>query len=96
VALEVCPSSNVAMGVAADPGAVPLRTLRAAGVPVALGADDPLLFGARLAEQYRIARDWHGCTDPDLAALARDSVEASLAPEDVKDRLRAGIVAWLD
>jgi adenosine deaminase len=55
-----------------------------------------LLFGARLAEQYRIARDWHGCTDPDLAALARDSVEASLAPEDVKDRLRAGIVAWLD
>jgi len=95
VTLEVCPSSNVAMGVAADPAAVPLRTLRAAGVPVALGADDPLLFGARLVEQYRIARKWHECTDADLAALARDSVEASLAPEDVKARLRAGIVAWL-
>jgi adenosine deaminase len=95
VALEVCPSSNVAMGVATDPAAVPLRALRAAGIPVALGADDPLLFGARLLEQYRIARDLHGCTDADLAALARDSVEASLAPDHVKARLRAGIAAWL-
>jgi adenosine deaminase len=95
VALEVCPSSNVAMGVAADPAAVPLRTLRAAGVPVALGADDPLLFGARLVEQYRIAREAHGCSDAELAALARDSVEASLAPESVKARLRAGIADWL-
>ncbi|HEX3611578.1 MAG TPA: adenosine deaminase [Sporichthyaceae bacterium] len=95
VALEVCPSSNVAMGVAADERAVPLTKLREAGVPIALGADDPLLFGARLVEQYRIAREAHGCTDSDLAGLARDSVEASLAPEDVKARLRAGITAWL-
>jgi adenosine deaminase len=95
VTLEVCPSSNVALGVARDPRAVPLDVLRRAGVPVALGADDPLLFGARLVAQYEIAREAHGCSDVDLAGLARDSVEASLAPEDIKARLRAGIVAWL-
>jgi adenosine deaminase len=95
VTLEVCPSSNVALGVAKDAAAVPLTELLRAGVPVALGADDPLLFGARLVAQYEIARTVHGCTDEQLAALARDSVEASLAPEDVKARLRAGIVAWL-
>ncbi|MGQ0632600.1 MAG: adenosine deaminase [Sporichthyaceae bacterium] len=95
VTLEVCPASNVALGVAADAGAVPLRELRAAGVPIALGADDPLIFRSRLVDQYAIARDVHGCSDRDLAALARDSVEGSLAPDDVKTRLRAGIVAWL-
>lgn len=96
VTLEVCPTSNVALGVAADPAAVPLRALRAAGVPVALGADDPLLFASRLVPQYRMAREVHGFSDVDLAAFARDSIEASLAPEPVKVRLRAGVVAWLD
>jgi adenosine deaminase len=95
VTLEVCPTSNVALGVAKDPAAVPLDVLMRAGVPVALGADDPLLFGARLVAQYEIARVVHGCTDEQVAALARDSVEASLAPEDTKVRLRAGIVRWL-
>jgi len=95
VTLEVCPASNVALGVAPNAAAVPLTVLRRAGVQVALGADDPLLFGARLVAQYEIARTVHGCSDIDLAELARASVEASLAPEDVKARLRAGIADWL-
>jgi adenosine deaminase len=96
VPLEVCPTSNIALGVADSARDVPLRELRAAGVPIALGADDPLLFGSRLVPQYRLARDVHGFTDAELAALARDSIEASLAPEDVKAKLRAGVVAWLE
>src|SRR5499427_639427 len=66
ITCEVCPSSNVALGVAASPEQVPLRRLAEAGVPVALGADDPLLFGTRLAAQYEIARHAHGFTDAEL------------------------------
>jgi adenosine deaminase len=95
VTLEVCPASNVALGVAADAAAVPVRTLLTADVPIALGADDPLLFGSRLVDQYVIAREVHGLSDAELADLARHSVEGSLAPEDVKYRLRARIAAWL-
>ena len=51
--LEVCPSSNVALGVAATQADVPLARLYQAGVSIALGADDPLLFGPRLTAQYR-------------------------------------------
>jgi adenosine deaminase len=94
VTLEVCPSSNVALGIAADPAAVPLRTLFEAGVPVALGADDPLLFGRRLTRQYEIARDVHGFTSSELADLARMSVLGSAAPAEVSTRLLAGIDAW--
>jgi adenosine deaminase len=95
VTLEVCPSSNVALGVAPDPAAVPLRLLFEAGVPVALGADDPLLFGRRLVRQYEIARDSHGFTPSELADLARMSVLSSAAPAPVRTRLLAGIDAWL-
>jgi adenosine deaminase len=95
VTCEVCPSSNVALGIAAGPARVPLRPLFDAGVPVALGADDPLLFGPRLVAQYEIARHAHHFTDAELADLARASVLGSAAPEPLRARLLAGIDAWL-
>jgi adenosine deaminase len=95
VTCEVCPSSNVALGIAAGPSQVPLRALFEADVPVALGADDPLLFGPRLTAQYEIARHGHGFTDAELADLARTSVLSSVAPEPLRARLLTGIDGWL-
>jgi adenosine deaminase len=95
VTCEVCPSSNLALGVAAAPSQVPLRQLFEAGVPVALGADDPLLFGPRLTAQYQTARHAHGFSDAELADLARTSVLSSVAPEPLRARLLAGIDGWL-
>lgn len=95
VTCEVCPASNVALGVYEKPEDVPLRTLFEAGVPLALGADDPLLFGSRLAAQYEIARRYHGFSDAELAEVARQSVRGSAAPEDVKTKLLSGVDDWL-
>jgi adenosine deaminase len=95
VTLEVCPASNVALGVAAAAADVPLRPLLESGVPIALGADDPLLFGSRLTAQYEMARRVHGLDDPALAELARMSVRGSVAPPEVARRLLAGIDDWL-
>jgi adenosine deaminase len=95
VALEVCPVSNVALGVYSDLTSVPLPTLLTAGATVALGADDPLLFGSRLAGQYATMRAAHELTDAQLAELARMSVRASRAPDDLRARVLADIDAWL-
>ncbi len=95
VALEVCPVSNVALGVYSDLTSVPLPTLLTAGATVALGADDPLLFGSRLAGQYATMRAAHELTDAQLAELARMSVRASRAPDDLRAQVLADIDAWL-
>ena len=95
VTLEVCPTSNVALGVAATAHDVPLPELLQAGIPVALGADDPLLFGPRLAAQYELARHAHRMSDEDLARLARMSVLGSAAPASAQKQLLAGIDEWL-
>jgi len=95
VLLEVCPASNVALGVAGAIEAVPVRQLQAAGVPVALGADDPLLFRSGLVEQYAAVRDQQGLADEALADLAGDAVRGSAAPPEVRARLLEGIAAWL-
>jgi adenosine deaminase len=95
VALEVCPASNVALGVYPTLAEVPLRTLVESGATIALGADDPLLFGPRLAAQYQAARDVHDLDDAALASLARGSIRASTAPDETKKLLDAGIDDWL-
>ena len=93
--LEVCPTSNVALGVAVTAHDVPLLPLLEAGIPIALGADDPLLFGPRLAAQYELARQVHGLPDEELAGLARMSVLGSAAPSSVQKNLLTGVDAWL-
>lgn len=95
ITCEVCPLSNVGLGVAERPEDVPLRRLFEAGVPIALGADDPLLFGARLLPQYELARDVYGFADAELAELARQSIRSSTAPDAVKKELLGEIDAWL-
>ncbi len=72
VPLEVCPVSNVALGVYSDLTSVPLPQLLDAGATVALGADDPLLFGSRLAGQYATMRAAHDLTDADARRAGPD------------------------
>jgi adenosine deaminase len=94
IALELCPVSNVALGVYSDLTSVPLPQLIAAGATVALGADDPLLFGSRLNAQYATMRAAHELTDAQLADLARSSVRASRADDATKTELLADIDDW--
>ena len=96
VALEVCPGSNVSLGVYDALDEVPLRHLVESGARVALGADDPLIFGSRLADQYATARDVHGFSDAGLAALARSSLAASRAPLDIRAAAERDIASWLE
>lgn len=95
VVCEVCPASNVALAVLPSLAAVPVVALRRAGVPVALGADDPLLFRSGLLAQYQAARAAMGLSDEALADLAGCSVRGSAAPSDVQRRLLDGIAGWL-
>jgi adenosine deaminase len=95
VPLEVCPTSNVALGVYSDLTSVPLPTLLEAGATVALGADDPLLFGSRLASQYATMRAAHGLSDDVLAELARMSLRASCAPDELRKAALADVDTWL-
>jgi adenosine deaminase len=92
VALEVCPASNAALGVVPSVEAVPVQRLRAAGIEVALGADDPLVFRSGLLEQYA-SYEQEGPAF--LADLAASSIRASCAPPRLKATLLAAAHAWL-
>ena len=95
VCCDVCPTSNVLLAVCATLDEHPLGALLDAGVPCSVNADDPLLFGPHLLEEYVLCREELGFDDQRMATIARASIEHSGAPADVKQQALSGIAAWL-
>ncbi len=96
VPLEVCPSSNVALGVVPSLAAHPFPQLVDAGLTVTINTDIPAVVGTSLAEEYRLVRDAFHYDDAVIAELARAAVQASFAPIATKSLLNQGITAWLE
>ena len=94
VTCDVCPTSNVRLGVVAHIEEHPLPALLDAGVPISLGSDDQLFFGSLVADEYAITRRTWKLSDSDMAAVARQSVLASGAPAPVKAGILSAIDDW--
>jgi len=88
IALEVCPSSNLATRAVASLDGHPLRAFVDAGVTVTINSDDPPMFGTTLNREYEIAAELLSLDAVGVADLAVTAVDVSFAPEDVKTRLR--------
>ena len=94
IALDVCPTSNVALRVVPDLDAHPIRELVAAGVTVTVNSDDPPMFSTDLNTEYAIAARLLDLDEQGVADLARTAVRASFAPEELKTALTAEIDAY--
>jgi adenosine deaminase len=87
ITLEVCPTSNVVLGVFPTFDEHPFPVLREAGIPLTLGSDDPPYFGASVGGEYEIARQHFGLDDAELVGVTRTAIEASFAEPALRDRL---------
>ncbi|MCU1345227.1 MAG: putative adenosine deaminase (Adenosine aminohydrolase), partial [Acidimicrobiia bacterium] len=95
VCCDVCPTSNVMLSVAPSLEASALGPLLDAGVRCSVNADDPLLFGPGLLEEYQLCRDVLGFDDQRMALIARNSIEASGATPAQKTAALVGVATWL-
>jgi adenosine deaminase len=85
IVLEVCPTSNVVLGVFSSYETHPLPALREAGVRVTIGSDDPPYFGTTIGREYEVAHERLGCRLDELAAITRTALDAAFdAPDAVK------------
>jgi aminodeoxyfutalosine deaminase len=91
VALEVCPSSNIATRAVARLEEHPIRAFRDAGVTITVSSDDPPMFNTTLNREYEIAADLLGLDGEGVADLARTAVRVSFAEGAVKARVLAEI-----
>jgi adenosine deaminase len=96
ITLDVCPTSNVMLGVAPELRDHPLPQLLAAGVRCSVNADDPLLFGTGILDEYVLCREALVLGDQQLAEVAAHSLTAAAAPSDVVERGLDRVSAWLE
>ncbi len=93
VALEVCPSSNVALGVVPSLAAHPLPHLHAAGLAVTLATDDPALFDVEIDDEYLRCAAAFELDCEALRGLARRSLEYAFVSHATKARWLAELDA---
>jgi adenosine deaminase len=87
IVLECCPTSNVVLGAFPTYEVHPLPRLRAAGVKVTLGSDDPPYFGASIGGEYAVCSERWGYDDEQLRDITRTALEAAFCEETLKNRL---------
>ncbi|MFE6037282.1 adenosine deaminase [Streptomyces sp. NPDC056452] len=100
IALEVCPTSNIATRAVADIEQHPVKEMVQAGVLVTINSDDPPMFGTDLNNEYAVAARLLGLDERGVADLAKNAVEASYLDPAGKRTLAAEIdtytANWLE
>lgn len=84
---EVCPTSNLLLGVVDDVADHPLPHMLDAGLRVCVNTDDPGWFDTDLVTELTIASEELGVSRDQHLAMQRDAAAASFAPADVRRRV---------
>lgn len=87
ITLEVCPGSNVVLGLYPNIAAHPIQRLRDAGVRVTVSTDDPPFFGTSMRREYDMLNQAFGWEADDFAALNKTAAEAAFCNEDTRERI---------
>lgn len=94
IALGVCPTSNLTLGLYKEMGEHPIDRLRRAGVPVSVNTDDPALLRLDLPTEYARTAEAFGWDRETVRSVAATSIKASFAPDELKSKLLGDLAAW--
>ena len=87
VVFEVCPGSNVVLGVCPNLAAHPIEKLRERGIKVTVSTDDPPFFHSTMTQEFdNLARvfEWN---EDDVRALNRTAIEAAFCDTSTRDKI---------
>ncbi len=88
ITLEVCPGSNVALGLYPDFSAHPIAKLRDAGVKVTVSTDDPPFFHTTMRREYEMLNAAFGWEAEDFSAMNDTALNAAFCDEDTRARVQ--------
>jgi len=92
--VEVCPSSNVVLGVFPSLAEHPFPHMWASGINVTVNSDDPPFFSTTLTKEIEHVRSAAGLSVADIAELQERAAAAAFAPDETKGALTAAIGSW--
>jgi len=87
IPLEVCPTSNLRLGLYDKLKEHPLRQLWDLGLWITVNSDDPPMFGTDLNKEYQILVDEFGFTINELMNVSLNAIHASFLSDEEKASL---------
>jgi adenosine deaminase len=93
IPLEVCPSSELCLGVYPSYAEHPVRRLWEQGLYVTVNSDDPPMFNTDLVGEYRALAEHLAFSAAELAQLSLNALQASFLPADRKAELERGFLS---
>lgn len=91
ITLEVCPTSNVCLGVVPNMAAHPIDRLLKHGLNVTLNSDDPPMFSTSLNQEFVAMHETFGWGLEEFETVTLNAAKASFLPEEAKQKLIARI-----
>ncbi|QRM34001.1 hypothetical protein [Microvirga sp. VF16] len=91
IGLEVCISSNVALGLYPSAQEHPFEQLRKAGCLVTLATDDPAYFATSPKNEYLIAGNAFRLSEGDCKQITLNAIDAAFCDDETKARLRQSL-----
>jgi aminodeoxyfutalosine deaminase len=89
VPLEICPTSNICLGIYADISRHPVPRLHAAGIPITINSDDPPLFNTTLNHEVGLLFDVFKFDVNTVNAILLNGVRHSFLPLQEKHTMEA-------
>lgn len=89
ITLEMCPTSNVRIGICPDLPTHPIRRFFELGIPVTVNSDDPLPFFTNVEREMRLLIDEMGFSRDDMRCLALTAAGIAILPDAEKAALTA-------
>ena len=86
VALDMCPISNLKLGVVSSAQAYPIRQLLDAGITCTVSTDDPISFGNHIEDEYLLLAEDLGFSHHELAEVAKNGFKVALASADWREQ----------
>lgn len=83
--LEVCPGSNVALGVFSDWADHPIAKLKEAGVSVSISTDDPPFFHTNLGREYDCLSETFGWEVDTFTEINQSAMRAAFCDENTRE-----------
>jgi adenosine deaminase len=93
IPLEVCPTSNLCLGVYPSYQEHPIRWLWEQGVYVTVNSDDPSMFNTDLVSEYQALVDHLGFSAAELERLSLNALRASFLPAHRKADLEEAFLS---
>ncbi|MDG2452682.1 MAG: adenosine deaminase [Paracoccaceae bacterium] len=89
IVLEVCPGSNVALGVVPDWASHPIERLRAAGVKVTVSTDDPPFFHTTMTHEFEMLNRTFDWGDTEFSQVNHTAIDAAFCDADTRANIKA-------